>query len=169
MSVESPITVITVVRNAVHTIERCIQSVIDQRIDNIEYIVIDGASTDGTLDVLKKYSSFISKLVSEPDKGLYDAMNKGLQLATGKYVHFLNADDHYFSPTVLTRLLPQLDVDSVCYAQIIYVEESGNQRTLGVSFSWEKELKKSHIPQPALFVPRKLYAEVEGFDLSLAV
>ena len=91
------ITIITVVKNSEKTIERSIKSVIDQNYDNIEYIVIDGASEDKTLDILNKYKKKINILISEKDNGIWDAMNKGLNLASGDIVGFLNADDFYYT------------------------------------------------------------------------
>lgn len=169
MSTLPPITVITVVRNAVKTIEECIQSVLQQQIDNLEYIVIDGASMDGTLEIIEKHRKFITRIVSEPDGGLYDAMNKGLRSATGVFIHFLNADDRYVSSDVLRSLMPDLQTGVVCYGQMVYVEGFNRHRLLGAPFSLEAELRESRIPQPALFVPRKLYREVGEFDLSLKV
>ena len=87
------ISIITVTYNAVKTIEETILSVINQTYENIEYIIIDGGSTDGTIDIIKKYEDQISYWVSEKDKGIYDAMNKGIDIATGDYVYFLGADD----------------------------------------------------------------------------
>jgi len=164
-----PITVITVVRNAVRTIEECLQSVLQQQIDNLEYIVIDGASTDGTLQIIEKYRASIARIVSEPDSGLYDAMNKGLRSATGRFIHFLNADDRYVSSDVLRLLMPDLEAGVVCYGQMVYVEDFNRRRLLGVPFSLKAELRESRIPQPALFVPRELYREVGEFDLSLKI
>lgn len=89
------ISVITVVYNAKDTIERTIKSVIDQQYDNYEYIIIDGGSTDGTLEVIEKYRDKISYFISESDEGIYDAMNKGVLKATGDYVAFINANDWY--------------------------------------------------------------------------
>ena len=84
--------IITVTYNAVDTLERTIRSVISQR-EHIEYIIIDGGSTDGTQEIVDVYKSYISYFVSEKDSGIYDAMNKGLKAATGEYVWFLNAGD----------------------------------------------------------------------------
>jgi len=89
------ISIITVVRNGREVIERTIQSVLDQRYPNIEYIVIDGGSTDGTVDIIKRYASRISYWVSEPDKGIYDAMNKALDHVRGEGHLFLNAGDYF--------------------------------------------------------------------------
>jgi glycosyltransferase involved in cell wall biosynthesis len=109
-----PITVITVVFNAKDTVRTCIDSVLAQGVDNLEYIVVDGGSTDGTLEILRGYEARLTRLISEPDEGIYDAMNKGLKLATGQFVHFLNADDKYVSPTVLSYILPKLDAGAMC-------------------------------------------------------
>ena len=89
------ISVVTVVYNAVNDIERTIKSIIKQQGVNLEYIVIDGGSTDGTLAILERYKSFITTLISEPDKGIYDAMNKGLALTTGDWIQFKNAGDWF--------------------------------------------------------------------------
>lgn len=89
------VTIITVVYNGAKTLEQTIQSVINQTYKNIEYIIIDGGSTDGTLDIIKKYKVSIAQWVSEPDKGLYDAMNKGIKKASGELIGMINSDDWY--------------------------------------------------------------------------
>ena len=89
------ITIITVVKNAEQTIEKSIQSVLKQKYDNIEYIVLDGGSTDKTSEIIKKYQKKIDKVIIERDKGIWDAMNKGVEIATGDIIGFLNADDFY--------------------------------------------------------------------------
>ena len=94
------ISIITVSYNAVKTIEQTICSVVNQTYDNIEYIIIDGGSTDGTVDIIKKYESKIAYWVSEPDKGIYDAMNKGIKRSSGQIIGIINADDWYDVNTV---------------------------------------------------------------------
>ena len=89
------ISIITVCLNAVETIETTIRSVLQQTYKNVEYIVIDGGSTDGTLQIIEKYRNDISILISEKDEGIYDAMNKGIELARGDYIGIINADDWY--------------------------------------------------------------------------
>jgi len=101
---ETKVTIITVCYNAANIIEKTILSVINQAYSNIEYIIIDGDSKDGTQDVIRKYSDSISCYISEPDKGIFDAMNKGLKIATGDYVNFMNAGDLFFNDHVLTSL-----------------------------------------------------------------
>ena len=98
------ITIVTVSYNAVNCIEKTILSVLEQKYTNIEYIIIDGGSTDGTIDILKKYEHKITTWISEPDKGIYDAMNKGIKLATGQWINFMNCGDSFVDEHVLSKL-----------------------------------------------------------------
>lgn len=119
--------IITVCRNAADTIEDTLQSVTSQSYHHVEYIIIDGASTDGTLAVIERYRECIARVVSEPDGGLYDAMNKGLRLATGDYVCFLNAGDRLHEGDTLARMVHTLqafqpDVTMDTLPDVIYGE-----------------------------------------------
>lgn len=98
------ISIVTVSYNAVLTIEQTILSVINQTYPNVEYIIIDGGSTDGTVDIIKKYEDKIAYWVSEPDKGIYDAMNKGGLKATGDFIQFLNAGDWFENEYVIEKI-----------------------------------------------------------------
>lgn len=102
------ISIITVVYNCVNTLEETIISVINQDFDNFEYIIIDGGSTDGTIEVIKKYEERINLWVSEPDKGIYDAMNKGVKLATGEFIQFLNVSDVFVNSNTLYNVSKHL-------------------------------------------------------------
>lgn len=105
MSVDLPkITVVTVVRNAEALIEETIQSTLAQNYPNIEYVVVDGGSNDGTQQIIQNYSDLIACYVSEPDQGIYDAMNKGARLASGDWVIYMNAGDCFYSPNSLSQL-----------------------------------------------------------------
>lgn len=97
---KNKITIVTVVKNSIDKVERCIQSVINQNYDNIEYIIIDGGSNDGTVDIINKYRDKIDKIIIENDNGIWDAMNKGLKIANGDIVGFLNSDDTYNQNTL---------------------------------------------------------------------
>lgn len=97
------ISVITVCYNAADCIEETILSVLDQKYPDIEYIIIDGGSDDGTVDVIRKYADRIAYWISEPDKGIYDAMNKGIRIATGNFINFMNAGDCFYSSTAISE------------------------------------------------------------------
>ena len=102
------ITIITAVYNALDTLEQAILSVLEQTYPNIEYIIIDGGSTDGSVELIKKYSSRIYYWVSEPDRGIYNAFNKGIYKSTGDYVYFLGADDCLFSKDIISKVVEEL-------------------------------------------------------------
>lgn len=101
------VSIITVVFNGEKDIERTIKSIINQTYENIEYIIIDGASTDGTLEIIKKYKDKIDYWTSESDSGIYDAMNKGIDVATGEYINFLNAGDIFVKEDILDKVFAQ--------------------------------------------------------------
>lgn len=103
------ITIITAVYNRVDTVEQCILSVINQTYDNLEYIIIDGGSTDGTVDVIRKYADKIAYWCSESDKGIYDAWNKGVSHATGDYINFIGSDDVMYGNNVIKNMVSYLD------------------------------------------------------------
>lgn len=105
MNMDNPlISVVTVAYNAVTTIEKTILSVINQTYPNVEYIIIDGGSTDGTVEIIKKYANKLAYWVSEPDNGIYDAMNKGAKVATGEWINFMNCGDSFFTLNSATLL-----------------------------------------------------------------
>jgi len=101
---EPLVTVITVVRNSVSLLEKTILSIINQTYRNIEYIIIDGDSNDGTIDIIKKYENKINLWISEPDKGIYDAMNKGASFANGEWINFMNSGDKFFNDSVVESI-----------------------------------------------------------------
>lgn len=125
--------IITVTYNASQWLERTVLSVLSQTYPNIEYIVIDGGSTDGTTDIIRQYESGISYWISEPDKGLYDAMNKGLEKATGDYVWFLNAGDTLYTSDTVHQIVSRLKKGKrpdVIYGETSIVDARG--KSLGL-------------------------------------
>lgn len=104
------ISVVTVCYNAVETLEETMLSVLHQTYPDIEYIIIDGGSTDGTVDIIKKYADRLAYWVSEPDKGIYDAMNKGIDIATGDYINFMNAGDKFYQHNTVASLLESFTI-----------------------------------------------------------
>lgn len=98
------ISVVTVCYNAVQTLEKTMLSVLNQTYPDVEYIIIDGGSTDGTVDIIKKYADRLAYWVSEPDKGIYDAMNKGIKVATGEWINFMNAGDTFYEYNTITKV-----------------------------------------------------------------
>ena len=139
------ISIITVSFNAVSTIEKTILSVINQTYPNIEYIIIDGGSTDGSVDVIKKYSDKITYWISEPDKGIYDAMNKGIAIATGEWINFMNAGDILYNiPKEL------LNKKNSHYIALSYPVEENNKYIEYPSYSWKIRLRNT-LPHQGLF------------------
>ena len=128
-SIHPTFSIITVTYNAGKVLEDTIQSVISQTYRNVEYIIVDGNSKDNTQEIIGKYSKHISKMVSEPDKGLYDAMNKGIRMATGDYLCFLNAGDKFHEKETLQQIAETLkdkDLPDVIYGETAIVDEDGN-------------------------------------------
>lgn len=154
---KSPLfTIITVVYNAVDKIGHTIESIQNQTYRNFEYVIIDGRSTDGTLDIIQKYSESVSLLISEQDKGIYDAMNKGLNLAKGDFVSFLNAGDWYDCQS-LEKIEEQIALNKeveIIYGDIIFIKENNSQ------IHWKSNRGKhlgEYIPHPAMFIKRELH------------
>jgi Glycosyltransferases involved in cell wall biogenesis len=119
--------IITVTYNASHVLERTIQSILSQTYEDIEYIVIDGNSTDGTQDIIRKYDFQIQCWISEPDESLYDAMNKGLAKANGDYVWFINAGDEIYSPQTVSQIVSGLNEKSpdIIYGETQIIDKNG--------------------------------------------
>ena len=159
-------TIITVVRNGSETLQRCINSIKSQSFKEIEYLVIDGASSDGTLEIVRENADAISFAISEEDQGLYFAMNKGLQLARGEYVGILNADDIYFPNTLeLVRNVILKDSNSdVIYGAMSYFNQPNKTH-----FIHSDELSKRMIFHPTCFVSNKTYKRIGDFNTEYRV
>lgn len=147
------VSVVTVCYNAVKSIEETMLSVLNQSYKNIEYIIIDGGSTDGTVDIIKKYADRLAYWVSEPDKGIYDAMNKGIAFATGDYLYFLGADDTLINHSIINEVFGTFDFrnkNDVIYGNVI-IQPSG--KIYDGKFSRWKLIRKN-ICHQAIFYPK---------------
>ena len=169
------ISIITVVRNNAATINDAINSVMSQTYKNIEYIVIDGASTDGTVDVVQRYLNKIDKFITEKDHGLYDAMNKGITLATGDIVGILNSDDMYFDKNVIENIVNtfrEKKTDSV-FGDLHYVDKNNTNKVMRhwktSNFKLGSFAKGWHPPHPSFFVKKEVYDKYGLFDLQLSI
>jgi len=119
------LSIITIVYNNMHHIERTMLSILYQTYPNIENIIIDGLSTDGTVDIIKKYESRISKFISEKDNGIYDAMNKGLALATGDYVLFMNSGDEIYTKDTIANVFASAEDADIYYGETEMINDNG--------------------------------------------
>jgi len=167
------VSVITVVFNGEHTIGDALKSVALQRYSDIEHIVIDGASTDGTLEVIKANADRVTTLLSEPDSGIYDAMNKGVKLATGDVIGLLNADDVFHDDTIISQVVEahrDEDIDA-CYADLVYVKENDLSQ---VTRYWRSRHYKKGLcfngwmpAHPTLYLKRRVYDQVGLYNTGL--
>lgn len=166
------LTIITVAYNSEKTIERTIQSVLNQTNKNFEYIIVDGASSDKTNDIIESYKKhFNGNLthISEPDNGIYDAMNKGITLAKGQLIGLLNSDDHYFDTTleIVHDAYMNSDLKSVITGELIF--KTGNReqllKTSEKRFRKKMRQYKNGVRHPATFVPKIIYDDIGLFDL----
>lgn len=153
------ISVITVVYNDCVGLEKTIQSVMSQTYNSIEYIVVDGGSTDGTVDIIKKYESFIGKWISEKDNGIYDAMNKGIQMSTGDWLNFLNASDYFISNTIVEDIAKHLDSSSIVYGNMIRTDGKRRYLTKGAHGNTldAVDFMHSSISHQAAFIRKEVF------------
>jgi glycosyl transferase family 2 len=152
------ISVVTVVLNGAETLERAIQSVASQGFPDLDYVIIDGGSTDGSLDIIRRYEVRLGYWCSEPDKGLYDAMNKGVRAAKGRWIFFLGADDELVAR--LADIAPMLIDERTIYYGDVYMPR--RQQVYDGAFSAYKIMLKN-ICQQAIFYPRRAF-EWRSFD-----
>jgi glycosyltransferase involved in cell wall biosynthesis len=173
VNVQHKISIITVVYNAELTIEDTIKAVLAQSYSRVEYIIVDGGSKDKTLSIIEKYKDRLGKFVSEKDKGIYDAMNKGVQMATGDVIGILNSDDLYSDDAVIEDVMHEFNKDSdlgMLYGDLVYVKKTNvdkivrNWRSLPY---YKKFFEHANVPpHPALFVRKKVYDELGMFNLT---
>lgn len=168
------ISIITVCYNSAKTISDTINSVANQTLTNKEHIIVDGGSTDLTMDIVAAAAEYV-RFISEPDKGIYDAMNKGIELATGDVIGTLNADDFYYDSQVLKeveRVFLDPNVDA-CYGDLIYVKQDDTGQTVRFWKSNEykdKLFKSGWMPaHPTFFVRKSVYEKFGRFDLNFKI
>lgn len=167
------ISIITVCYNSAKTIESTIQSVIGQSYQNIEYIIVDGLSTDATLTIVNKYADRITAIISEKDKGMYDALNKGIAIATGDIIGILNADDFYVDANVIQKIATVFETQhcDASYADLDYVAADDPQKIIR---HWVSGYYKEGMfvtgwmpPHPTFFVRKNIYEKYGTFNSSL--
>lgn len=152
------ISVVTVVYNSENTIEETLCSVINQSYKNIEYIVIDGGSTDGTIEEIVKNKQVIKLFISEPDQGIYDAMNKALKLASGDFLIFMNAGDTFFSNNAIEEFVKVItNKDAVYYGDAIYINRLTNKTNLRGGYFNKYRLAKTNICHQTIFYPKVVF------------
>ena len=172
------ISIITVTCNSAATICNTFDSILQQTYYNIEYIVVDGASTDGTVDIIKEYEPLFNgrmKWISEKDNGLYDAMNKGIKLASGDVIGMLNSDDFYVDNEVIediVNIFMTHNTDSI-HGNLLFVKENDTskvvRRWIGSSYRDNGFKKGWHPAHPTFYVKREIYEKLGGFDNSFEV
>nr|WP_256484283.1 glycosyltransferase family 2 protein [Mucilaginibacter flavidus] len=163
------ISLITVVYNAENTISDCITSVLGQLYSNVEYIVIDGGSTDKTLNIIHSYKNRISHFISEPDRGIYDAMNKGIELATGDVIGILNADDFFADNMVLVSIADAFNKNrtDIVYGDLEYLNEKGDVLRKWRSSSFRRRnFEYGWMPaHPTFYCRRELFGRFGVYSL----
>ena len=165
------VSIITIAYNSSKTIAKTLRSVLDQKANNIEHIIIDGKSSDNTLEICKKFSH-ISKIISEKDKGVYDAFNKGLKFATGEIIGFLNSDDTFYNEESLQDIINAFDSNTDCiYGNLEYINSNGV-----VVRKWKSKVfkvgafKKAWMPaHPTFYCRKKIYDKLGWYRSSYKI
>ena len=163
------ISIITICYNAAATIEKTLQSVTEQDYPNIEYLIIDGQSKDNTLEIVARYEAHISKVISEPDKGIYDAMNKGMAAATGDYIWYVHADDQIYAANTLSQIMANHNQEDFIYGKALLVNEQGEERSLetrkphpaAATLTWKTMKQGMAISHQSMLVRRTLSPEYD--------
>ncbi|WP_281298251.1 glycosyltransferase family 2 protein [Flavobacterium limnophilum] len=170
------VSIITVCYNRKETIEQSIQSVLGQDYPQIEYIVVDGASTDGTTEIIEKYSDKISQYISEPDQGMYDAINKGLAMATGDVVGLMHSDDEFYDRSVVSKIVEAFkkspNSDAI-YGDGVYVSNDDEQKLIrnriGGAYDFNK-IKSGWLPlHPTVYIKKSIIEKYGYYNLDFTI
>lgn len=170
------VSIITICYNREFTISKAIESVLNQDYPNIEYIIIDGNSTDGTTEIIQSYGHKISQFVSEPDKGMYDALNKGLGLATGDIIGLMHSDDEFYDDTVVSQIVATFQNNPTTegvYGDGIYVSNDAEERIIrnriGGTYSLKK-VKLGWLPlHPTVYLKRTVMEKYGFYNLDFKI
>ncbi|MEL4869147.1 glycosyltransferase family 2 protein [Pantoea agglomerans] len=169
------VSIITATYNSEKILADTLNSVESQTYQNIEYIIVDGASTDGTLELINRLSSRVTKIVSEKDKGIYDALNKGVKMATGDVIGFIHSDDILANPDIVEKIVNEFHFSNadLVYGDLVFIDRentskikrywrSGEFRKSKISFGWAP-------PHPSFYMKKKLYQDNGLFDLNFKI
>ncbi|PZV28020.1 MAG: glycosyl transferase [Snowella sp.] len=169
------ISIITVVYNNKFTIDYAIESIVNQNYPTIEHIIIDGGSTDGTIEEIKKYGDKIDKFISEPDKGIYDAMNKGLKLATGDIIGILNSDDFYANNNIISEVVNEFKKTQadLVFGDIVFVKPENLDKITryysSANFHPNKFAWGWMPAHPSCFLKREVYEKYGNFKIDYKI
>lgn len=169
------ISIITICKNAQDVIEKTTASVFSQTYPHIEYIIIDGGSTDNTLPVINQYKDKIDRIISEPDKGIYDAMNKGINIAKGDILYFLNAGDYLYDKNIVEKVAKEFEKSnaSIVYGKSIYknIPEKIGKRYTDRNFIFQNKMDvvKHVSPQQCFFYKKETFNQIGTFDTNLKI
>ena len=166
------VSIITITYNSEATIKDTIESVVNQSYNDIEYIIVDGKSTDNTLSIIESYKDKISKVISEKDKGLYDALNKGIALATGDLIGIIHSDDFYINNFVIEKIVKSIEENNsdAVYADLYYVDKVYTNKIFrkwkSGNYTYGRFINGWMPPHPTFFAKRSCYEKFGSFNLS---
>ncbi|WP_342071501.1 glycosyltransferase family 2 protein [Yoonia algicola] len=169
------LSIIIATYNCSTTLEKCLDSIFMQTYPHIEVVIADGASTDGTLEILKRYADKLSGWISEPDSGLYDALNKALERTTGEWIYVMGADDTFYGPGSVDQAMQKLasvpQNAMIAYGAINYIRTNGRRHLWGPNWDIAKKhiRSKMAIPHQGVFHARSLFEHFGGFDTKLQI
>ncbi len=172
---EPKISIVTICKNAQHSIERTLTSVVSQTYANIEYIIVDGASTDRTLELIYNYREQITKIISEPDDGIYDGMNKGVRAASGDYIVFINAGDYLIEANVIKSVVQTIqskalqNIDILYANLLVYDPVRGQGSIWAASKRTRLSMYMGSLPHPSTFFSRTAFEKNGLYDTSFKI